>query len=69
MLDEHGIACQPGNALSAPGGSVSDGNPFTFSGDWTVQSADGQFGSITGAGTDTLHAAGARVTGTYSQTS
>jgi hypothetical protein len=68
-LDENGTACQPGNALSAPGGSVSDGNPFTFSGSWTVQSADGRFGSITGEGTDTLHAAGARVTGTYSQTS
>jgi hypothetical protein len=68
VLDENGTACQPGNALSAPGGAVSYGNPFTFNGDWTVQSADGQFGSITGGGTDTLHAAGARVTGTYSQT-
>jgi hypothetical protein len=68
-LDENGTACQPGNALSAPGGSVSDGNPFTFSGNWMVQSADGQFGSIRGEGTDTLHAAGARATGTYSQTS
>jgi hypothetical protein len=69
ILDENGTACQPGNALSAPGGSVSDGNPFTFNGSWTVESAGGQFGSITGEGTDTLHAAGARVTGTYSQTS
>ena len=69
VLDENGTACQPGNALSAPGGAVSDGNPFSFSASWTVTSADGQFGSITGAGTDTLQAAGARVTGTYSQTS
>jgi hypothetical protein len=57
------------NALSATGGLVSYGNPFTVSGDWTVQSADGQFGSISGAGTDTLHLAGARVSGTYSQAS
>jgi hypothetical protein len=69
VLDENGTACQPGNALSAPGGAISYGNPFTLNGHWTVESADGRFGSVSGAGTDALHTAGARVTGTYAQTS
>jgi hypothetical protein len=69
VLDENGTLCQPGNALSAPGSLVSNGNPFTISGDWTVQSADGHFGSLSGAGTDTLHLAGAQVHGTYTATS
>jgi hypothetical protein len=69
VLDENGTACQPGNAFLAPGSAVSYGNPFSFNASWTVQSADSQFGATTGAGMDTLHAAGARVTGTYSQTS
>jgi hypothetical protein len=69
VLDENGTLCEPGNALSAPGGLVSFGNPFTISGDWTVQSADGQFGSVSGAGTDTLQLAGAQVHGTYTGTS
>jgi len=69
VLDENGTLCQPGNALSAPGGLVSNGNPFTISGDWTVTSADSQFGPITGPGTDTLHLAGAQVHGTYTSPS
>lgn len=69
VLDERGTACEPGNAFSAPGGLKSYGNPFTVSGSWTVQSASGQFAPVNGAGTDALKAAGARVTGTYSQTS
>ena len=68
-MDENGVACEPGNAFSAPGASKSDGNPFTIDGTWTVVSADGQFASITGTGTDALNAAGARGTGTYTQTS
>jgi hypothetical protein len=68
-LDENGTACEPGNAFSAPGAFKSDGNPFTINGTWTVQSAAGQFASITGGGTDTLSTAGARATGTYTQTS
>ena len=67
-LDESGIVCEPGNAFSAPGSAKSYGNPFTIINSWTVQSADGQFAGVTGAGTDQLHAAGARVTGTYAQT-
>ena len=42
---------------------------FTFDGGWTVEHADGQFAAITWSGTDTLHAAWARVTGTYRETS
>jgi hypothetical protein len=57
------------NALSAPGGMRSFGNSFTITGSWTVLSANGQVGSITGRGTDNLHTAGARVSGTYRATS
>jgi hypothetical protein len=65
VLDENGTACQPGNAFSAPGGNKSFGNPFTVTGIWTVQNANGQFGSITGPGTDTLQLAGAHIVGSY----
>jgi hypothetical protein len=69
VLDENGTACQPGNAFSAPGAMHSFGNPTTLTGSWTVQSANGQFGSITGPGTDTLKSAGLQVSGTYAATS
>jgi hypothetical protein len=69
VLDENGTTCQPGNAFSAPGAMQSFGNPTTLTGSWTVQSANGQFGSITGPGTDTLKSAGLQVSGTYAATS
>lgn len=69
VLDENGTLCQPGNALSAPGSMNSFGNPFTITGSWTALSANGQFGSITGPGTDNLHTAGAQISGTYTATS
>jgi hypothetical protein len=70
VLDEHGSVCEPGNAFSAPGNfGHSNGNPFTATGSWTVQSATGQFASITGSGTDTLTSAGAQGSGTYTSTS
>jgi hypothetical protein len=71
-LDETGLICSPpGNSLSAPGGLKSYGNPFYFSGSWTVQSATGDFGSIPigSGGTDTIHTAGASVSGAYTGTS
>jgi hypothetical protein len=68
VLDEKGTLCQPGNALSAPGAAVSYGNPFSFDGSWTVVSAEGRFAPVTGSGTDALKTAGARATGSYSQT-
>jgi hypothetical protein len=70
VLDENGPVCEPGHALLAPGNMLhSDGNPLTATGSWTVHSATGQFGSITGPGTDTINAAGAQMSGTYTSTS
>jgi len=71
VLDENGaIYAPPGNSLNAPGGFKSFGNPFYFTGGWTVESATGQFGSIAvgTAGTDAIHAAGAAFSGTYGTT-
>ena len=67
-LDENDSVCGPGNSLFANGHSHSYGNPFYVTGTWTVQSATGEFSSITGSGTDALHLAGAATTGTYAAT-
>jgi hypothetical protein len=68
VLDENGLACTPGNSLSAPlhafGGPI-----YAKNSTWTVESATGTFSRLAGgAGTDSLHAAGARTFGTYSAT-
>ncbi len=68
VLDENGIVCPPpGSSLLAPGALKSYGNPFYFTSSWTVETATGAFASIPvgTTGTDALHSAGARVSGTY----
>ena len=67
VLNETGLVCAPGNSSSAP--PQSFGFPeYAKNSSWTVESGSGQFGGLTGAGTDALHAAGARISGTYSGT-
>ena len=63
-LDESGLACSPGESF--PTGGISFGNPRTFYGNWTVQSARGEFSGITGNGTDTGLSAGGVSHFTYS---
>jgi len=63
VLDENGTACGPGNSALAAANSY--GTPTYATGDWSVQSADGQFAGIAGAGTDALHIAGANASGSY----
>lgn len=65
VLDENGTACFPGGSNSTSASPASYGHPIYLSGSWTVQSTSGQFGSVTGPGTDTQHAAGAHLSGTY----
>lgn len=69
-LDESGLVCAPGNSGSVPPQSFVYGLPlYANNSTWTVESATGQFSGLTGgAGTDALHAAGARISGTYSGT-
>lgn len=67
VLNETGLVCAPGNSSSAP--PQSFGFPeYAKNSSWTVESGSGQFSGLTGAGTDALHAAGARISGTYSGT-
>lgn len=68
VLNESGLVCAPGNSASAP--PQSFGFPeYAKTSSWTVESATGRFSGLTGgAGTDDLHAAGARISGTYSGT-
>jgi hypothetical protein len=67
VLNESGLVCAPGNSASAP--PKSFGFPeYAEDSSWTVESATGQFSELTGGGTDTLHAAGAQISGTYSGT-
>ena len=64
VLNESGLVCAPGNSASAP--PQSFGFPEYANSSWTVESATGQFSGLTGgAGTDALHADGARISGTY----
>lgn len=65
VLDDAGLICGPGASFLNSGSPHSFGNPFDLTGSWTVLSATGQFGSITGPGTDSLHLAGAYGSGTY----
>lgn len=55
-LDEKGTFCIPGSSF--PTGGISFGNPRTFTGSWTVQSARGEFSGTSGSGTDTGLTAG-----------
>ena len=66
VLNESGLVCAPGNSASAP--PQSFGFPEYANSSWTVESATGQFSELTGGGTDTLHAAGAHISGTYGGT-
>ena len=66
VLDESGLVCAPGNSYPGPPSEV--GVPLYAEGNWTVESASGAFSGLTGGGTDTLHSAGARISGTYSGT-
>jgi hypothetical protein len=68
VVNESGLVCAPGNSASAP--PQSFGVPeYAKNSSWTVQSATGQFSGLSGgAGTDALHADGARISGSYSGT-
>jgi hypothetical protein len=68
VLDENGTACGPGKSNLSNASGNSYGHPGDATGSWTVQSADGQFSSITGTGTDALEFAGAAVSGSYTGT-
>ena len=69
-LSESGLVCAPGNSGSVPPQFVVYGFPeYANNSSWTVDTATGAFSGLTGgAGTDALHAAGARISGTYSGT-
>ena len=62
-LVESGLACSPGESF--PTGGISFGNPRDFYGNWTVQSARGEFSGISGNGTDTGLSAGGVTHFTY----
>jgi hypothetical protein len=69
VLDESGLVCAPGTSASAPPQSL--GFPeYALQSSWTVTSATGEFGSVAvgTTGTDALHSAGRRISGTYSGT-
>jgi hypothetical protein len=68
VLNESGLVCAPGNSQSAP--PQSFGFPEYANSSWTVEGTPtGQFEGLAGAaGTDALHAAGAQISGTYSET-
>jgi hypothetical protein len=67
VLDDNGTICGPGKSLFSHRSDKSYGNPFYLTGSSTVESTTGQFGSIAvgTTGTDTLHLAGAKASGTY----
>ena len=70
VLDENGTLCGPGASFMNTGQNRSFGNPFSFTGSWTVQSATGQFRAIAigTLGTDAIQAAGAAFSGMYGAT-
>ena len=69
VLDETGQACAPGNSGASSASANSFGHPTYATASWMVDPAStGQFEGVTRAGTDTLHAAGAQLMGTYTGT-
>jgi hypothetical protein len=67
VLDESGTACGPGNSFFTTPPS-SWGNPTEVDGTWTVLEATGQFGGMTGSGTNTALSTGARLDAVYQGT-
>ena len=74
VLDESGSLCGLGHDGAAyrgyfNNGSKAYGHPFAIVGNWGVDSAStGQFGNLTGSGTDLVNIAGAHFRGSYSGT-
>jgi hypothetical protein len=72
VVDEGGPLCGLGHDGAAINGyfkegSKAFGHPFKIVGSWTVDPAStGQFGGLTGSGTDLVNVAGAHAGGSYS---
>lgn len=72
VVNEGGPICGPGKDAAGyfSEGPDAEGHPNYPFGTWTVDTADstGQFAGLGGSGTDTLHAAGAHASGSYTGT-
>lgn len=56
----NGTVCYPGRSNSAPGSSLSFGNPFRLDASYELSAGEGVFAGVTGTGTATLQGAGAQ---------
>ena len=69
VVNESGYLCGPGTDANGyfKEGPKALGHPYDAYATWTVDTADstGQFAGLAGSGTDTLHVAGARASGSY----